>query len=106
MITINKGGIFMDPNQLAGLLSTVLPLVVVFGLMYVILILPQKKKEKKTKEMLNALEVGNNVVTIGGIIGKVVNIKDDEVTLESGIEKSKIKVKRWAVKDVEKPIEG
>jgi len=96
----------MDAAQLASLVSTVLPLVVVFGLMYVILILPQKKKEKKVKEMLNALEVGNNVVTIGGIIGKVVNIKDDEVTLETGVDKSKIKVKRWSIKDIEKPIEA
>lgn len=84
----------------------VLPMVLVFGLMYVMLILPQKKKEKKTKEMLNSLQVGWSVTTIGGVVGKIVNIKDDEVTIESGVEKSKILIKRWAVKDIVKPAEG
>jgi preprotein translocase subunit YajC len=88
------------------LVQFVLPMVLVFGLMYVMLILPQKKKEKKTKELLNSLQVGWAVVSIGGICGKIVNIKDDEITIESGVEKSKILVKRWAIKDVTKPIEG
>ena len=89
----------------AVLVQFVLPMVLVFGLMYVMLILPQKKKEKKTKELLNSLQVGWAVTTIGGISGKIVNIKDDEITIESGIEKTKILVKRWAVKDVAKPAE-
>ncbi|MDF2984584.1 MAG: preprotein translocase, YajC subunit [Eubacterium sp.] len=88
------------------LVGFVLPMALVFGLMYVMLILPQKKKEKKTKELLNSLQVGWAVTTIGGIAGKIVNIKDDEVTIESGVEKTKILVKRWAVKDVVKPVEG
>ena len=88
------------------LLGFVLPMGLVFGLMYVMLIRPQKKKEKKTKELLNSLQVGWSVTTIGGICGKIVNIKDDELTIESGIERSKILIKRWAVKDVIKPVEG
>lgn len=90
----------------AVLVQFVLPMVLVFGLMYVMLILPQKKKEKKTKELLNSLQVGWAVTTIGGISGKIVNIKDDEITIESGIEKTKILVKRWAIKDVAKPVES
>jgi preprotein translocase subunit YajC len=90
----------------AVLVQFVLPMVLVFGLMYVMLILPQKKKEKKTKELLNSLQVGWAVTTIGGISGKIVNIKDDEITIESGIEKTKILVKRWAIKDVAKPAEA
>ncbi len=88
------------------LVGFVLPMALVFGLMYVMLILPQKKKEKKTKELLNSLQVGWAVTTIGGISGKIVNIKDDEITIESSVEKTKILVKRWAVKDVVKPVEG
>jgi len=90
----------------AVLIQLVLPMVLIFGLMYVMLILPQKKKEKKTKAMLDALQVGWSVISIGGICGKIVNIKDDEITIESGVEKSKILIKRWAVKDVIKPVEG
>lgn len=96
----------MDPQAISGLAQLFLPMILIFGLMYVMLILPQRKKEKKTREMLNALQVGTNIVTIGGIMGKIINIKDDELTLETGIEKSKVKIKRWAVKEVEKPIEA
>ncbi len=88
------------------LVGFVLPMALVFGLMYVMLILPQKRKEKKTKELLNSLQVGWTVTSIGGIYGKIVNIKDDEITIESSVEKTKIVVKRWAVKDVVKPAEG
>ncbi len=88
------------------LVQFVLPMVLVFGLMYLMLIRPQKKKEKKTKELLNSLQVGWGVTTIGGICGKIVNIKDDEITIESSIDKTKILVKRWAIKDVDKPVEA
>jgi len=88
------------------LVGFVIPMALVFGLMYVMLILPQKRKEKKTKELLNSLQVGWAVTTIGGICGKIVNIKDDEVTVESSVEKTKVVVKRWAIKDVVKPVEG
>ncbi len=88
------------------LVGFVLPMVLVFGLMYVMLILPQKRKEKKTKELLNSLQVGWDVTSIGGICGKIVNIKDDEITIETSVEKTKIVVKRWAVKDVVKPVEA
>jgi len=94
----------MDQTQ--SLIGFFLPLVLMFGLMYVIIILPQRRREKKNREMLNSVQVGNNIITIGGIMGKVVNIKDDEVTLESGVEKTKVKIKKWAIKEVEKLIEA
>lgn len=80
------------------------PIILLFGLMYVLLIMPQKKKEKKTREMIDAAIVGDKVISIGGICGKVVNIKDDEFTIETGNERTKVTVKKWAVKEVEKPI--
>lgn len=96
----------MSEQTLAALVQFVIPLVFLFGLMYFMMIRPQKKKEKKTKELLDSLQVGWTVTTIGGICGKIVNIKDDEITIESSIEKSKILVKRWSIKEVVKPIEG
>ncbi|ACL74913.1 preprotein translocase subunit YajC [Ruminiclostridium cellulolyticum] len=90
----------------AALVQLVLPMALILGLMYVMLILPQKKKEKKTQQMLNSLQVGWAVTTIGGIVGKIINIKDDEIYIESGVDKNKILVKRWAIKDVVKPVEG
>jgi len=77
-----------------------------FAIMYLMIYLPQRKREKKVKEMLNSVEVGNEIITAGGIMGKVINIKDDEVTIETGAEKTKIKIKRWAIKEVQKPVES
>lgn len=93
-------------QQSGGLLSLLLPMVIFFGAMYVMVILPQRKKEKKTKEMLNAVKVGDNVITISGIIGKVINIKDDEITLETSVEKTQLCVKRWGIKEIQKPMEA
>ncbi len=75
-------------------------------MMYLLIFLPQKRRDKKTKEMLDSMQVGHTVITIGGISGKVVNIKDDEVTVETGVEKAKINFKKWAIKEVIKPIES
>jgi preprotein translocase subunit YajC len=96
----------MSAEQIAATVASFLPMILLFVIMYVILILPQRRKEKKNKEMLNALKVGEEVVTIGGIMGKVINIKDDEVTIESGVMKTKILVKRWAVKEVKQLVEA
>lgn len=82
--------------------TTTLIIYVVFfaALMYFMIFLPQKRKNKKTKEMLDSLQVGSTIVTIGGIAGKIVNIKDDEITIETSIEKTKMDFKKWAVRDV------
>jgi len=94
----------MDPNT--SIWGTVIWFVFIIGIMYLLIFLPQKKKDKKAKVMLSAMQVGNNVVTIGGITGKVVNIKDDEITIETGVEKAKINFKKWAIKDVIAPVES
>lgn len=96
----------MDAGQIAALAAQILPMVAIFVIMYLILILPQRKKEKKTKEMLNALKVGDEIITVGGVMGKVVNIKDDEVTVESGVMKTKVLFKRWAIKEVREMLEA
>ena len=81
--------------------------VVFFGaLMYFMIFLPQRKRDKKAKELMSALQVGNMVVSIGGISGKVINLKDDEVTVETSVEKTQVVFKKWAIKEVQKPIEG
>ncbi len=80
--------------------------IVPLALMYVIMIVPQRKKEKKLKQTIDSAIVGDQIVTIGGMIGKIVNIKDDEITFESSVERTKITVKKWAIKDVIKPIQS
>ena len=63
---------------------------------------PQKKKDKQLQDLRNSLEIGDNVTTIGGIVGRVVAIKDESIVLETGTERNKVRFKRWAVQDVEK----
>lgn len=94
------------PQGQSGILVTVGYLVFFILIMYLMIFLPQKKRDKKAKAMLEAMQVGNNVVSIGGISGKVVNIKDDEITVETGVEKAKINFKKWAIKEVVKPAES
>ena len=81
-------------------------LVVMFAVFYFMLIRPQKKQEKKQREMLAALQIGDKVVTIGGICGKISKLKDDYVYIETGLvgtpdAKSTIKFERSAIKKVE-----
>lgn len=82
-----------------------LPYVLLFAVFYVLFILPQRRKEKKVKDMLNSIKTGDNIVTIGGIIGKIASIKDDELLIETAQEKTRIKVAKWAVKSVDRPNE-
>ena len=69
---------------------------------YFFAIRPQKKKEKEIKEMRSSLRVGDEVITIGGIMGKIIKLKDDYVTLEIGSAKTKLDITRWAVGSVVK----
>ncbi len=88
----------MDPNML----GTVVWLVVMIALFYFMLIRPQKKRERETKAMLDALKVGDSVTTVGGIIGTVLRIKDDKVCIEIGdrTHKHPMTIKREAVASV------
>ena len=72
--------------------------------MYFLLIRPQRKKEKKLREQINAMVVGDNVVTIGGVVGRVVNIKDDEVTISTSVANTLVTFKKSAVNTVVKPV--
>ena len=72
-------------------------LVVFILIMYLLLIRPQKKKEKAINEMRASVQVGDEVVTIGGILGKVVKTKDESLTIEVGADKVKFEIMRWGV---------
>lgn len=83
------------------MLGMILPLVLMFVVFYFLLIRPQKKKDKKVKEMLAALKNGDRVCTIGGIYGTIKSIKDDTIELSVGREDTKMIVARWAIRNVE-----
>ncbi len=86
-------------------MSTMYPIILMVGMVaifYFLLIRPQKKKEKKDRDMRDSVEVGDGVVSIGGIIGRVVSIKDDTLLVETGSDRTKIRLHKWAIQTVEK----
>ena len=90
----------MASNGAMGLVPQMLILLAFIILMYFMLIRPQKKKEKSINEMRNSLRVGDEVVTIGGICGKIVKTKDDTLVLQVGADKVKFEVMRWSISSV------
>ncbi len=78
-------------------------MVILFLIFYLVLILPQNRKRKKEEKMRNNIQIGDDITTIGGIVGKVVGIKEDAnmLVIETGSERSKIKIKKWAVSSVD-----
>lgn len=84
------------------MLGMILPLVLMFVVFYFLLIRPQKKKDKKVKEMLAALKNGDRVCTIGGIYGTITNIRDENtITLAVGPQDVPVVFARWAIRNVE-----
>ncbi len=77
--------------------SMIFILLAFFVLMWLFMIRPEKKKQKKVEEMRKALSVGDEVVTIGGIMGTVVHVTDDNITIESGEDRVRIQLKKWAI---------
>ena len=88
-------------NPIASIITMLLPMVMIFLVFYLFLIRPQRKKDKKVKEMLNNLKAGDRICTIGGIYGTIVGLKDDTVTLSVGRDNLSMVVARWAIRSVE-----
>lgn len=84
-----------------SLLFTLISIALLFVFFYFFMIRPQKKQEKRDSEMRNALAVGDEVTTIGGIIGKVVAIKEETFVLETTKDKTKIRFLKGAIRSVD-----
>ena len=74
-------------------------MVLLFAVMYFILIRPQKKKDKEAKAMQDSLQVGDEIVTIGGIVGLVVQVNEDNIVIETTSNRNKLRIKNWAVQE-------
>ena len=97
-ITVLSGS---TPPTAANYAQMFLPIVLVVIFFYFFIIKPQKKQEKKDQEMRDNLEVGDEIITNGGIVGLVTQIKEDTVVIETGGDRSKIRIKKWAIAKVE-----
>jgi len=72
-----------------------LPLMI--AIFYFFIIRPENKKKKKTEEMRNALSLGEEITTIGGMVGKIVQITEDTITFETGEDRVRIQIKKWGI---------
>ncbi len=95
----------MSGNAQATLVQF-LPLIILIAVMYFLMIRPQRKKDKAINEMRRGLTVGDEIVTIGGIVGKIVKTKDETIVIQVGADKIKMEMMRWAVSSVTKEAHG
>lgn len=84
----------LDWKQLA---VSALPIVAMVAAMFFLVIRPQKKKEKAEKLMRENLQIGDEILTIGGIYGRVISLKEDTIVIESKSDHSKLTIARWAM---------
>jgi len=79
--------------------------VVVIGAAYFLFIRPQKKRQKAEEELRNSIEIGDDITTIGGIVGRVIAVKDDDdtVVIETGSDRNRMRFKKWAIASVDTP---
>ena len=82
---------------MAQMLATLLPLVAMFAIMYFLLILPEKKRTKKYNSMLSELKVNDEVLTRGGIIGKIITIEEDQMVIQSGPDRVRFRVPKNSI---------
>ena len=85
--------------------TTAIMIVVLVAVFYLFLIRPENKKKKKLKEMRESLSVGDDITTIGGIVGKGVACNNETVTFESGEDRVRVQVAKWAISTVGKATE-
>ena len=81
----------------AGLGSTVIMMVVMLGVFYFMLIRPENKRKKEAEQMRSAVKKGDQIVTIGGIVGTVVDVKEKNIVLETGADQVRIEFEKWAL---------
>ena len=97
----------MDASGGASMVFTIVWLVVLFGIMYFLMVRPQKKEQKRIQTMLSNMEVGDSVVTTGGFYGVVIDMTEDDVIVEFGTTKNcRIPMRKQAIAEVEKAEEA
>lgn len=99
--TTTAAGAASGGNGWLAMLLQLSPFLLIIVLMYFIMIRPQKKKQQEEQKMRNGVRVGDELTTIGGICGRVVNVKDDTLIIETGADRNKMTIKKWAIQTVD-----
>lgn len=85
---------------MANYLGALIPFIIMIGMFYLLIFLPENKRKKKYNEMLNSLKLNDEVITKGGIIGKLVNVQDKFVIIETGPDRMRIKFDKNGISHV------
>ena len=80
-----------------SMLTAMMPMLIILLVMYVMMIVPERKRKKAAQEMRDNIEVGDKIITIGGLVGKVVHVSADRITFETGEDRVRIEINKWAV---------
>ena len=80
-----------------GMMSTIIMMVAMLAIFYFMLIRPENKRKKEAEQMRSAVKTGDEIVTIGGIIGTVVSVKDDKFVMETSADQVRIELAKWAI---------
>ena len=91
------GGTSSTSTSSSSPIGMIVMMVALFGLMYFMMIRPQKQKQKEEQQMRDNIQIGDEITTIGGIMGRVITVKDDSLIIETGADRNKMKIARWAV---------
>ena len=81
----------------ADMMSTIIMMVVMVAVFYFMLIRPENKRKKEADEMRASVRVGDEIITIGGICGKIVDVKENKIVIETGADQVRIELEKWAI---------
>ena len=93
-------------SQAAGMGSPIIMLVLMLVIFYFMLIRPENKRKKEAEQMRSSVKIGDKIVTIGGITGTVVNVKENRIVLETGADQVRIELEKWAISSNETAAEA
>ena len=89
-----------------GMGSTVVMMVLMIAIFYFMLIRPENKRKKEAEQMRSSVRTGDKIITIGGIIGTVVNVKENRIVIETGADQVRIELEKWAISSNETAAEA
>ena len=95
-----------EMSATGGMTSSIVMLVAMLAIFYFMLIRPENKRKKEAEQMRNSVKTGDKIVTIGGIVGTVVNVKESRIVIETGADQVRIELEKWAISSNETAAEA
>ena len=98
--------ILTNSAQGAGMASSLIMVIVMVAIFYFMLIRPENKRKKEAEQMRSTVKTGDKIITIGGIVGTVVNVKESKIVIETGADQVRIELEKWAISSNETAAEA